>query len=182
LTFEGKPVKASRLFAGYEHEEQVKRLAHHFNKEVNFFKTVVYDDSVIKKLRRANEMRPMNSNTVMMGKSLFEKRSLEDFETYEDAYHQLMFDITVQQAFSTALALGQTGVKKIFVDGGFGKNDVYMNLLASFFPHLKVYSSSIAQASSLGAALALHHQLTKKPVPSDLLNLKLYAVKSDLAI
>jgi hypothetical protein len=27
LSYEGKPVKASRLFAGYEHEQQVMRLA-----------------------------------------------------------------------------------------------------------------------------------------------------------
>ena len=32
LSYDGKPVKASRLFAGYEHEQQVKRLAEHFQK------------------------------------------------------------------------------------------------------------------------------------------------------
>ena len=31
IGFKGKPVKASRLFAGYEHEQQVQKLAMHFN-------------------------------------------------------------------------------------------------------------------------------------------------------
>ena len=40
LSYEGKPVKASRLFAGYEHEQQVKRLSLHFNKPYDYFTTV----------------------------------------------------------------------------------------------------------------------------------------------
>ena len=32
MEYQGKPVKASRLFAGYEHEQQVKKLAAHLNK------------------------------------------------------------------------------------------------------------------------------------------------------
>jgi len=47
-------------------------------------------------------------------------------------------------------------VKKIFVDGGFGKNPVYMHLLANAFPQCEVYAASVAQASAIGAALAVH--------------------------
>ena len=35
LSYEGNPVKASRIFAGYEHEQQVKRLADYFKKPLN---------------------------------------------------------------------------------------------------------------------------------------------------
>jgi glycerol kinase len=69
-------------------------------------------------------------------------------------------------------------VKNIFVDGGFGKNDVFMNLLASSFPHMKVYAADIPRASSLGAALILHDHLSKARVPSHLINLKYYEVKT----
>src|SRR5690606_6236149 len=31
MQYQGKPVKASRLFAGHEHEQAVKRIAQHFN-------------------------------------------------------------------------------------------------------------------------------------------------------
>ena len=46
LTYNGNPVKASRLFAGYEHEQQVKRLAVHFNKPVEYYTGVKYDTSI----------------------------------------------------------------------------------------------------------------------------------------
>jgi L-fuculokinase len=177
LTYEGKPVKASRLFAGNEHEEQVKRLAEHFHKDVNFYKTVAYDSSLLKEFHRLNISTRVNGDTAMMQKSDFGKRSLADFETYEEAYHQLMFDIMTQQVFSTKLVLAQTAVRKIFVDGGFGKNDIYINLLASTFPHIRVYGANIAQASSLGAALLLHNHLNKEDIPSNLINLKYYAFK-----
>jgi hypothetical protein len=57
-----------------------------------------------------------------------------------------------------------------------------MHLLASAFPHIKVYAANIAQASSLGAALVLHDHLSKDNVPSNLIELKYYAVKNDLVI
>src|SRR5439155_3341014 len=47
LTYKGKSVKASRLFAGYEHEQQIKKLAAHFNKAVDYYKGVGYDTTLL---------------------------------------------------------------------------------------------------------------------------------------
>ena len=174
LSYEGKPVKASRLFAGYEHEQQVQRLAKHFNKDLGYYKTIVYDHALLQKLDKKNITKTTGNNTAMVQQSAFENRALNNFETYEEAYHQLMLDIIAQQVFSTKLVLNNTPVKKIFVDGGFGKNDVYMNLLAAAFPGIKVCAASIPQASALGAALILHDHLSKKKIPPDLIALKYY--------
>lgn len=176
LSYESKPVKASRLFAGYEHEEQVKRLAVHFNKDVNYYKKILYDDSLIEKSDAKNNVCIDNQPAIAQ-QSVFSKRDLNDFKTYEEAYHQLMADIMEQQIFSTKLILNTTPVKKIFVDGGFSKNDVFMNLLASSFPNIKVYAASVAQASALGAALILHSNFNTTNNPSDLIQLKLYSSK-----
>ena len=43
-------------------------------------------------------------------------------------------------------------VNRIFVDGGFSNNTVYMHLLAIAFPNLEVYAASVAQATAMGAA------------------------------
>jgi L-fuculokinase len=181
LTYEGKPVKASRLFAGHEHEEQVEKLAEHFHKDLNYYKNISYDSSLLNKLQQSYNSIRANGDTSIIQKSAFVERSLADFETYEEAYHQLISDIMVQQVFSTRLVLAQTGVKKIFVDGGFGRNDVYMNLLASSFPPISVYVANISQASSLGAALLLHDHLSKKAIPSNLIKLRHYTMRNDLA-
>lgn len=176
LTYEGKGVKASRLFAGHEHEQQVKRLADHFGKPLNFYTTVSAESSLLKKVKPARKDLVLKEENAMIGQSAFSKRKLDEFTSYEEAYHQLIADIITQQVRSTNIVLKGTSVKKIFVDGGFGKNQVYMHLLALSFPGIEIYAASVAQASAIGAALAIHTRWNKGPVPSDMVKLKYFKV------
>ncbi len=177
MNYRGQPVKASRLFAGYDHEQQTKRISSHFSKSSFSFRNIKFDPELMAKLRAKNGINLEQAKTeeVLKG-SLFEKRELSEFETAEEAYHQLMLDIATQQYFSSQLVLKDTAVKRIFVDGGFSKNAVYMNLLAAFFPELEVFAASMAQATAVGTALALHKSWNKNPFPSDIIKLKLYTV------
>jgi hypothetical protein len=177
LNYKGQRVKASRLFAGNEHEQQTKRLAEHFNKPVEYYQTVKYDASISKKSQRNNTIHETNYAHAMVQQSLFKDRDLKKFQTYEQAYHQLMSDIMQQQVYSLKLVLQSSQVKKIFVDGGFSKNDVYMNLLAGSFPKMEVYAARVSHASSLGAALIMHEHWNKNPVPDNLVELKKYSVR-----
>ena len=104
------------------------------------------------------------------------KRNLDDFKNYEEAYHQLIADIIVQQIRSTNIVLKGTSVRNIFVDGGFGNNPIYMQLLALAFPEIEVYAASVAQATAMGAALAIHNEWNPLPAPSDMVKLKQYKV------
>ena len=182
LTYEGKPVKASRLFAGYEHEQQVKRLAQHFDKPIDHYKTVSYEPSRIRKASKKGKNTILGGETAMVKSSSFSKKSLEDFATYEEAYHHLIQALILQQVQSTKIVLSGSPVKTIFVDGGFGKNPIYMNLLAQAFPGIKVYAATVAQASSLGAALAIHKSWNQKAIPSGIIELKLYDPQNEMAV
>ena len=155
LSYEGKPVKASRLFAGYEHEQQVKRLSEYFKTPVDYFSTVNWDTALLKKLNPVNKKHQSSNNSAMIGQSYFAKRELSEFSSYEQAYHQLIADIIDQQVSSTNLVLTGTAVKRIFVDGGFSQNPIYMTLLSEAFPGIEVYAASLPQASALGAAMAV---------------------------
>ena len=176
LQYKGQPVKAARIFAGNEHEIQTKRLAIHFELPIDTFKEVVYNKEIISELRRNNLKRYSTSidESQILKEFVFEKRDLSDFENYKIAYHQLMLDIVAQQILSTQLVIHNSPVKKVFVDGGFSKNSVFMNLLAEAFLDMEVYAASMAQASSLGAALAIHKNWNPKPIPNDLIDLKFY--------
>jgi len=162
LHYQGKPVKASRLFAGQEHEDGVKRIADHFDQNTAKYKTAVYDPEMIATLQK-NKPEP------------FHKRDLSLFKTDTEAYHQLILDIIRQQVTSTELVLKGSEVKRLFVDGGFSKNAIYMNLLAASFPQLEVFAASMAQATALGAALAIHKAWNKKPLPNSLIKLQYFA-------
>lgn len=145
LTFERRTVKASRLFAGHDHEEAVKKLAAQYDKPLNYFEGVEYDHDI--------EGKP---------------------DSYEKAYHQLIARIIKQQVRSTNLVMQGTDVKRIFVDGGFGKNPVYMNMLASAYPDVEVFAASVSQATAIGAALAVHKHWNTKSLPADIIDLKYY--------
>jgi glycerol kinase len=120
-----------------------------------------------------NRATIVNQNNIVK-QFIFENRNLNDFTNYEIAYHQLLLDIVNQQISSTNLVIHNSPVKKVFVDGGFSKNPIFMNLLAEAFPKMEVYAASMAQASALGAALAIHKSWNPKPIQNDLIDLKFY--------
>ncbi|GAB2557459.1 FGGY-family carbohydrate kinase [Spirosoma areae] len=184
MHYKGQPVKSSRLFAGYEHEQQTKRLADHFQVSADHYKQVPYNPGLIDQLRQrvsqvTSEGDSKGQTMISMQGSLFAERDLTGFASYAEAYHQLLLDIMAQQLISTSLVLADSPaqrslVRRIFVDGGFGNNPIYMNLLATAFPDVEVYAASVAQASALGAALAIHHHWNPHPLPGDCVELRKY--------
>jgi sugar (pentulose or hexulose) kinase len=171
MQYQGKPVKASRLFSGFEHEQQVKRIARHFNQSAEKYADVSYDATIIAHLKKSY-WQPESG--VFKKDSAFATRNLSDFENDTEAYYQLILDLIQIQSASTSLILRDTKVKKIFVDGGFSRNSIFMHLLANTFPGIAVFAASMAQASSLGAALVIHNEWNTKPIPGNLVQLKHY--------
>jgi sugar (pentulose or hexulose) kinase len=172
MSYRGEPVKASRLFAGNEHEIEIKRLAAHFKKPNDFYKTVEYDEKIVTALAGTKPLAPAHS---ALREIKFAERDLWEFKDYKTAYHRLILDIMWQQLASTKLVIQDENVNRIFVDGGFSKNSIYMHLLAEAFPEMEVYAASVAQATAVGAALAIHKHWNTKPLPGDIIDLKFYA-------
>ncbi len=170
LSYEGKPVKASRLFAGHEHELMLKKIASHFAIKPELLRSTEFNAAIA-----ANLIYPgsgtVSSNKLGVESSGFDKRILSNFDSHIEAYHQLIIDIVRQQVKSTGLVLKNTNVKKVFVDGGFSTNSVYMNLLAAGFPQYDIYGTSVHQATALGAALAIHSSWNKNQIPIDIIEL-----------
>jgi len=176
LTYEGKSVKASRLFAGNEHEQQTKRLAAHFDQPLSYYQNVQLNPDWL-------QQQPVNTDfqtnktesSSTLQTSLFANRDLSAFGSYDEAYHQLIKDLVAQQVASTQLVLNGAPVQKLFVDGGFSKNKIYMYLLAEAFPQLEVFAASMAQASALGAAMAIHKVWNTRPLPEGVVELKRFS-------
>jgi L-fuculokinase len=172
LTYKGSPLKSSRLFAGNEHSLQVEKLSEYFQKDKAYFQSVSFDPGVVAKLQNKEVplfIAPASGATV----SVFAQRDISGFQSFEEAYHRLQMDIMDQQIESTKWILSDS-VNRIFVDGGFGKNPVYMHLLAAAFPAVRVFAAKVAQASALGAAMAVHEHWNDRPVPEELIGLTYY--------
>ncbi len=166
LSFKGKPIKASRLFAGYIHESQNERIADYFQKDKDYSLQIRYDPAIVGELKQKNDKTFPN----------FSVRDLTIYKNYEEAYHGLLMNLVDQQFISTGFILTDA-VKRIFVDGGFSRNEIFMQLLAEAFPLHEVYAATIAQASAIGAAMAVHEHWNEQSFPTDIIEMRYYAKK-----
>ncbi len=164
LSSEGKPVRASRLFLGNEYNLQIKKLSEYFHVEEQYFKTIAFDEGIYNALSKKNKRHFVFESI----KGIEEKHriDLDSFTIIEEAYHQLMLELMDLQVRSAALAIGDTTIKKIYIDGGFADNDIYVQLLVRLFPNMKVSTTTSPLGSALGAAIALsdqelHHDFLK---------------------
>ena len=139
-------------------------------------KDLAYDPKLIEALKQSDKTAPYTADAAGgLKESPFAKRNLNDYSSDIVAYHRLILDLVEQQYISTNRVLSGTAVKRIFVDGGFSKNVIFMNLLAAAFPELEVFAAYMAQATAVGAALAIHESWNTKSLPNDIIELKYYA-------
>lgn len=175
LQYEGKPVKASRLFAGYEHEQQLKRISAHFGADTIAFRSLVYDPEIVEELYGQTKGTLTEAPQTGLQVSVFSKRDLSIYSSALTAYYQLMIDLVNEQVVCTRRVLKDTEVRRIFVDGGFSKNTLFMNLLARAMPDMEIFAASMAQATAVGAALTIHKSWNSSPLPNNIINLKYYS-------
>lgn len=151
MSTEGSGVKASRLFMGREHDEQVDRISKHFNVGVDFYKEVAYKPDLAER-----EVTPFYPLTMEGNGPRPQKPAgvweVSAYDSPEAAYHGLMKGLTELLSISLDL-IGVSDVQSIYIDGGFARNEVFTRLVAKNFPNHKVYTTELPQATALGAAL-----------------------------
>lgn len=165
LQYTGKPVKASRLFLGNEHEKGVEKIAAHYGLPHDFYKSMQFDEGLSNTAKEILDNKPFSS---------FENVELVEVGSPDLAYNLLLAILVQKQIQSLHLVLKHVDVENIYVDGGFSNNAVFMHMLAAHFPDKKIYSSQVPQATALGAALAIHCAWNTKPLGSDFIELKFY--------
>lgn len=155
MQYTGKQVKAAQLFAGNTHERGVDKISAFFSIDENFYKAIKYNSTLLNTDDARKNIMLEEKNEINFRESLFLNASLDIFSNETEAYHFLVAEIIRQQQYSSGKVIHNTNVDKICVDGGFGKNELYMKMLAQAFPDHDVVSASVAQASSIGAAMVI---------------------------
>ena len=158
LGISGAQVRASRLFMGSQFSKQKTSLAEHFQVDRSTYKSIQLQEDF--EPRRKNPKDLIFNHDLMsperFGFSPTESQDLSLFENYEEAYLQLMDEITDIQIASMKLALGKSGVSRIYVDGGFSSNEVYLQFLANKLSEFEIYKSSCPLGAALGAAILVN--------------------------
>lgn len=175
MSYRGTPVRAARLLLGREHDYQEARIAAHFNKSEHHHRDVQPDPELINALLSAPtsfpQFYPQTMNqTGPLPDFTGPEADLSRFSSYEEAYHQLLISLVQWQIVSLRLAQGTTPVRQVFVSGGFCRNPLFLQLLASFLPEARVCTAQLEEASALGAALVLHRHWNRDRPADHLVN------------
>ena len=152
MRINGKPVKASRLFLGNEYKLQVAKLDKHFGVNDDHHRTVKFDhDKYFEIMQDFKHCYKWESIT---DEDMPEQTQMP-YTEYERAYHQLMTELVLLQIKCVKKAIGDDTISRLYVDGGFSDNDVYIKLLSHYFRDKKLSTTSASLGSALGAAISI---------------------------
>ncbi|MDX1939328.1 MAG: FGGY family carbohydrate kinase [Saprospiraceae bacterium] len=161
MRIDGKPVKAARLFLGNEYRIQVEKLCTHFGKAYGYHRKIKFDKALYHRLK-LNELPHFHFESINLPRTQPEMTRLDVFENFKTAFHQLMIELVELQVQSVERAIGDTPIQKIYIDGGFADNDIYLQLLKRHFTNYTLYTAKSPLGSALGAAMMLSDRVINK--------------------
>ena len=152
MRINGKPVKSSRLFLGNEYKLQVEELTQKFNVDEDHHKNIEFNYDVyfeiVKEFQYCFKWKSFSEKN-MPNKTTYL------YNTFEHAYHQLMIELVQLQVQSVKRIANTFDIDRLYVDGGFTDNDLYIKLLSHYLRGMKLRTTKASLGSALGAAIAI---------------------------
>lgn len=152
MRINGKPVKSSRLFLGNEYKLQVEELSKKFNVDKDHHKTIEFDYDayfeIIKEFKNCFKWKSFSDENMP-------KETKYSYHTFEHAYHQLMIELVQLQVQGIKRIADTQKIDRLYVDGGFTDNDLYIKLLSYYLRGMKLRTTKASLGSALGAAIAI---------------------------
>lgn len=168
LSVQQKPVKSSRLFMGYIHDVNVSQISACFGVADNAYKSVKPDEKLIAVYLSAGEEKVFFRGGITED-YVDSTVDLSVFSSFEEAYTRFVYDLTLLCAESIRLVIPYNDeVKKIFVSGGFARNEIFVRLLGNFFSEKSVFTSEVDNSSAMGAALVIWDAMNSEKPGIDL--------------
>lgn len=152
MRINGKAVKASSLFLGNEYKEQVKMLSEHFQVSNEYHKTIRFDHDIY--LEILENFQYMFKWASIVDRNMPTKTKIP-YDNYEHAYHQLMVELVLLQVECINTVSGKDNIEKLYIDGGFTDNEVYIQLISHYLRNMKLSTTDSSLGSALGAALCI---------------------------
>lgn len=97
-------------------------------------------------------LHPNNEITGLSG------MELSWFECFEESYHYLIKELVDLQVEKIRLVLNDNKLKKIFLDGGFVDNDIFINILMEKLLDFQIIPSEIPLGSAIGVSMAVNNE------------------------
>jgi sugar (pentulose or hexulose) kinase len=157
LSRDGRPIKISRLFVGEEHRVQAELLQTHFSVSQDAYRELAFDAALYEKVKANPEKRFRFQllNPAVLGSKTALETDLNSFENFSEAYHCLIHELTELQILSLNLVLNGTQVRKLFIDGGFSTNPIFVDMLRRKLPSFQIETADFALGTAMGAAMVM---------------------------
>lgn len=152
MRINGKAVKSSKLLLGNEYKYQVTKLSEHFNVASDYHKTIKFDYSTYIKIME--EFNHRFTWKYLSCENMPSETSIH-YNNFNEAFHHLMIELVMLQVKSIRTAAGSKKIEKLFVDGGFSDNDVFIKLLSHYLRDMELRSTNSSLGSALGAAISI---------------------------
>ena len=158
MTPEKQMVKSSMQFLGHVHEEYLRALSRYFNVEIKHHLSIQLDEDTSVAILTKNERFFLKEPIGTDFKA--NPDSLKQFETYQAAYYQLMFEICEVINRSIELVLDQNNrLETIYISGGFILNTIFIDFIRKLKSEYNVRISDVKNESALGAALLMKNYI-----------------------
>lgn len=155
LSSTGEPIKISRLFIGEEHKYQVDKLYDHFQMPLGTYKKLKFDAELFEKVKDQKSKRihfhylkPADYGLAQASENVW-----SHFNEFTEAYYTFLHELTDLQVVAIKLVLDHAPVSRLFIDGGFNANDIFIEMLRKKLPELTIIPSDFPNGSALGAAM-----------------------------
>lgn len=152
MRINGKPVKATRLFLGNEYKIQVGKLHKHYNVAEDTHRHIKFNYDIYSEI--VNNFEHMFKWESLSSKDMPAETKLSHPD-FEHAFHQLMMELVELQIKSIKDVIGDEHIKRLYVDGGFSDNDLFIKLLSHNFRNMKLRTTDSSLGSALGAAISI---------------------------
>jgi sugar (pentulose or hexulose) kinase len=155
LSVKGLPIKISRLFIGEEHKFQIEKLYQHFKLPQGTYKKLRFNAMLAKQIFRqpTKRFRFKHLTPEVYGLRQAACSDLDIFGEFHEAYYTFIHELTEMQVAAIKLVLKDNPVEKLYIDGGFNANDIFVEMLRRKLPHLSIITSDFPNGSALGAAM-----------------------------
>ena len=154
MRVDGKPVKAARLFLGKEYQEQVEKLTTFFKKEKGAHRSLIFEEAIYLEQKKKDQHH-FHFDYIDLDRTQPSVTDYSVFNSFAEAFHQLMIEMIAIQVKAINYAIGKTEIRKIYIDGGFADNDIFVKLLSYHFKDLKIRTTQSPLGSALGAAMVI---------------------------
>lgn len=159
ISKDGIPIKISRLFIGEEHKYQIEKLYSHFGLEKGYYKALKFQEKIYTKAKTVTHKRFKFQylKPEVFGFRQALETVISNFENFEDAYYCFIHELTDLQLASLSLIMdGGPQIKKLYVDGGFNANPIFIEILKDKLPEISIETSDFALGTALGAVLVVN--------------------------